>query len=190
MASRFTPLVRSAARRCAVVRPALVSPSSAAVRALHDGPPRRNKPGSHSQTDSDIEIPFPPEDELPSEPVRRAGGQYVKPTLQTFSLDKNVGLVTGGARGLGLVIAQGMVYSGADVALVDMNSKSPPELVHWFAQGFIFSRPVSLTHLQRRKLRSRPRTSLRGSCGRTLMLSGTFFLFSLVFFSLFFLFNK
>ncbi|OAR02554.1 hypothetical protein LLEC1_05745 [Akanthomyces lecanii] len=134
MASRFTPLVRSAGRRCAVTRPALVSQTPITLRALHDGPPRRNKPGSHSQTDSDIEIPFPPEDELPSEPVRRAGGQYVKPTLQTFSLDKNVGLVTGGARGLGLVIAQGMVYSGADVALVDMNSESSRELTHRFAQ--------------------------------------------------------
>lgn len=138
MASRFTPLVRSAARRHAVARPLLVSQTPVALRALHDGPSRRNKPGSHSQTDSDIEIPFPPEDELPSEPVRRAGGQYVKPTLQTFSLDKNVGLVTGGARGLGLVIAQGMVYSGADVALVDMNSKSAPELIHCPAQSICF----------------------------------------------------
>lgn len=129
MASRFTPLVRTAARRCAVARPAVITQSSTAIRALHDGPPRRNKPGSHSQTDSDIEIPFPPEEELPSDPLRRAGGQYVKPTLQTFSLDKNVGLVTGGARGLGLVIAQGMVYSGADVALVDMNSTSGHALV-------------------------------------------------------------
>lgn len=89
---------------------------------MHQVPPRRDKPGSHSRTDSGVEIEHPPEEELPpSQPVR-AGGQYVKPTLQTFSLDGNVGLVTGGARGLGLVIGQGMVYSGADLALVDMNS--------------------------------------------------------------------
>lgn len=128
MASRFTPLARTAVRRCAVARPAL-SQSTAAIRGIHEAAPRRNKPGSHSQTDSDIEILFPPEEELPSEPVKRAGGQYVKPTLQTFSLDNKVGLITGGARGLGLVIAQGMVYSGADVALVDMNSTYNTRLV-------------------------------------------------------------
>lgn len=123
MASRFTPLVRAAARRCAVARPSFAAQSVAATRSIHEAKIRHNKPGSHSRTDDDIEIPFPPEEELPAEPLRRAGGQYVKPTLQTFSLDKNVGVVTGGARGLGLVIAQGMVYSGADVALVDMNSE-------------------------------------------------------------------
>lgn len=47
----------------------------------------------------------------------------MKPTLPSFSLDGRVGVVTGGARGLGLVMAQGMVFSGADVALVDMNSR-------------------------------------------------------------------
>lgn len=124
MASRITPLMRTAAHRCSVARIAPVSLKTAAIRSIHRAEALRNKPGSHSRTDSDVEIPFPPEEELPSDPLRRAGGQYVKPTLQTFSLHKNVGLVTGGARGLGLVIAQGMVYSGADVALVDMNSKS------------------------------------------------------------------
>lgn len=82
-----------------------------------------DKPGSHSRTDAEVEFVHPPEEELPpSRPVAHAGGQYVKPTLPTFSLDKNVGIVTGGARGLGLVIGQGMVYSGSDLALVDMNS--------------------------------------------------------------------
>jgi NAD(P)-dependent dehydrogenase (short-subunit alcohol dehydrogenase family) len=47
----------------------------------------------------------------------------VKPTLPTFSLDGHVGIVTGGARGLGLVMGQGMVFSGSHLALVDMNSK-------------------------------------------------------------------
>lgn len=123
MSSRFAPLLRSAARsRFAAPAPAALRPSVAAARSLHQVPPRRDKPGSHSRTDSGVEIEHPPEEELPpSQPVR-AGGQYVKPTLQTFSLDGNVGLVTGGARGLGLVIGQGMVYSGADLALVDMNS--------------------------------------------------------------------
>ena len=32
-------------------------------------------------------------------------------------------IVTGGARGLGLVMSQACVISGADVAIVDLNSK-------------------------------------------------------------------
>lgn len=98
---------------------------AAARKGLHNGPPRNEKPGHYARTDSDVEIEYPEEHELPpSKPVRGLPGQYVKPTLASFSLDGNVGLVTGGARGLGLVIAQGMVYSGADLALVDMNSAS------------------------------------------------------------------
>ena len=33
-------------------------------------------------------------------------------------------MVTGGARGLGLVMSQALVISGADVAIVDLNSGS------------------------------------------------------------------
>jgi hypothetical protein len=96
----------------------------ATARKLHSVPPRQNKPGSYSRTDGDVEIEYPAEHELPSsKPVSGTGGQYVKPTLASFSLDGNVGVVTGGARGLGLVIGQGMVYSGSDLALVDMNSE-------------------------------------------------------------------
>lgn len=57
-----------------------------------------------------------------------------------------MGVVTGGARGLGLVMSQAMVISGADVAIVDLNSQSS-----------IFPL-ASLTNCeQRRKQRSRPR---------------------------------
>ena len=34
-----------------------------------------------------------------------------------------MGIVTGGARGLGLVMSQALVISGADVAIVDLNSR-------------------------------------------------------------------
>lgn len=123
MASRQTilaPMLRHATRRTAA---ATLRPSFAASRTLHNVPPRSNKPGSYSRTDSDIEVEHPEEHELPSsKPVLGTGGQFVKPTLPSFSLDGRVGVVTGGARGLGLVMAQGMVFSGADVALVDMNS--------------------------------------------------------------------
>lgn len=51
------------------------------------------------------------------------GGLHFKRTLASFSLEGRVGVVTGGARGLGLVMSQAMVISGADVAIVDLNSR-------------------------------------------------------------------
>ncbi|KAG5979882.1 hypothetical protein E4U43_006812, partial [Claviceps pusilla] len=123
--SMLAPLLRHAARHAArpssaatALRPSIMT----ACRALHNGSPRRDKPGNYARTDSHIEVAHPAEHELPSsQPVLGTGGQFVKPTLPSFSLDGRVGVVTGGARGLGLVMAQGMVFSGADVALVDMN---------------------------------------------------------------------
>ena len=44
-----------------------------------------------------------------------------RPTLGTFSLVGKVGVVTGGARGLGLVMANALLESGGRVALVDLN---------------------------------------------------------------------
>jgi NAD(P)-dependent dehydrogenase (short-subunit alcohol dehydrogenase family) len=114
----------------------------AAARKLHTVPPRQDKPGSHSRTDSDVEIEHPAEHELPSsKPVIGTGGQYVKPTLASFSLDGNVGVVTGGARGLGLVIGQGMVYSGSDLALVDMNKEEAEKQTKLLVDAFIKENP-------------------------------------------------
>jgi NAD(P)-dependent dehydrogenase (short-subunit alcohol dehydrogenase family) len=42
--------------------------------------------------------------------------------LASFSLEGRVAVITGGARGLGLVMTQALVISGADVAIVDLNS--------------------------------------------------------------------
>lgn len=129
-------------------------PAVAPIRAFHfTSSFRLEKPGSHARTDSDVEIIHPPEHELPlSKPVPAAGGQYVKPTLPTFSLDGNVGVVTGGARGLGLVIGQGMVFSGADLALVDLNS--------WSAVGSELGATLT-NHSQRTRLRSSAICSFR-----------------------------
>ena len=77
-----------------------------------------------ARTDKEVQIEHPPEDELPSSQTYRGrGGIHNKRTLATFSLEGRVGVVTGGARGLGLVMAQALVISGADVALVDLNSQ-------------------------------------------------------------------
>jgi hypothetical protein len=102
--------------------------------------------GSYARTDKSIAIEYPADDQLSaSKPVAGAGraGAHVFPTLATFSLQGKVGVVTGGARGLGLVmgrrshnlsgkahgkgqgantVSEGMVVSGADLAIVDLNS--------------------------------------------------------------------
>lgn len=80
--------------------------------------------GSFSRTDNTVSIAYPEEHEMPrSAPVQGRGGLHFKRTLASFSLEGRVGVVTGGARGLGLVMSQALVISGADVAIVDLNSK-------------------------------------------------------------------
>lgn len=86
-------------------------------------------PGAFARTDDSITVEYPEEGELPSSvPVTGRGGMHMKRTLASFSLEGKVGVVTGGARGLGLVMGQGMVISGANLAIVDLNSQFPPRL--------------------------------------------------------------
>jgi D-arabinitol 2-dehydrogenase len=82
--------------------------------------------GSASRTDNQIVIEYPEdESEFPSEPaVQGRGGVHLKRTLPTFSLEGRTAVVTGGARGLGLVMGQALINSGADLAIVDLNSRS------------------------------------------------------------------
>jgi D-arabinitol 2-dehydrogenase len=78
--------------------------------------------GQYARTDKSVRVEYPDEGVLPaSQPVQGRGGSHFKRTLASFSLEGRVAVVTGGARGLGLVMAQALVASGADVALVDMN---------------------------------------------------------------------
>ena len=75
-------------------------------------------------------IEYPEEHELPpSKPVQGRGGLHFKRTLASFTLEGKVAVVTGGARGLGLVMSQACVISGADVAIVDLNSELQHSLI-------------------------------------------------------------
>jgi D-arabinitol 2-dehydrogenase len=59
--------------------------------------------GSFARTDSSVQVEYPEEGDLPSSaPVQGRGGLHFKRTLASFSLEGRVGIVTGGARGLGL----------------------------------------------------------------------------------------
>ena len=80
--------------------------------------------GAFGRTDNTIRIEHPEDSEHPpSVPVQGRGGLHFKRTLASFTLENKVAVVTGGARGLGLVMSQACVISGADVAIVDLNSQ-------------------------------------------------------------------
>lgn len=80
--------------------------------------------GQFARTREDIVVEYPEEKDLPpSAPVQGRGGFHFKRTLAAFSMEGKTAIVTGGARGLGLVMAQALVTSGADVAIVDMNKE-------------------------------------------------------------------
>jgi D-arabinitol 2-dehydrogenase len=140
-----TQLLRQAARaaqasssRTGIIR----APQAIAQRTLHFSAPRqkdeKKQPagmveapsaeheGTFARTDPSVHVEYPAEHELPhSSPVQGRGGLHFKRTLASFSLEGKVGVVTGGARGLGLVMSQALVISGADVAIVDLNSTCP-----------------------------------------------------------------
>jgi D-arabinitol 2-dehydrogenase len=84
--------------------------------------PNTEHEGSFARTDSTVQVEYKESDQPSSAPVQGRGGLHFKRTLASFSLEGRVGVVTGGARGLGLVMSQAMVISGADVAIVDLNS--------------------------------------------------------------------
>ncbi|KAK0645303.1 D-arabinitol 2-dehydrogenase [Lasiodiplodia hormozganensis] len=78
--------------------------------------------GKFARTDESVQWAYPGEENLPSSrPAQGRAGWHFKRTLASFSLEGRNAIVTGGARGLGLVMAQALVNSGASVAIVDMH---------------------------------------------------------------------
>jgi hypothetical protein len=120
--------LRSAAAATAATTPRIAVPASAlhTSRVLQEiNKPPSPPPGAFARTDDSITVEYPEDHELPtSVPVQGRGGLHMKRTLASFSMEGKVCVVTGGARGLGLVMGQGLVISGANLAIVDMNSKS------------------------------------------------------------------
>ena len=81
--------------------------------------------GASSRTDNRIRFEYPADGEMSTaKPLQgRGGGALGKRTLASFSLEGRTVVVTGGARGLGLVMGQAIIDSGADLAIVDLNSR-------------------------------------------------------------------
>ncbi|KAF2155119.1 putative D-arabinitol dehydrogenase ArbD [Myriangium duriaei CBS 260.36] len=117
-----------------------VSAFSTSPRRLEDQPHKGevgDHVGSFSRTDNQIQVEYPAEEKMPrSKPVQGRGGFHFKRTLASFSLEGNVGLVTGGARGLGLVMSQALVVSGADVAIVDLNKEEAERQADLLVKSF------------------------------------------------------
>lgn len=94
-------------------------------RATTQAPPGASgtHEGAFARTDDSLVIEHPADEEMPRSPVVQGrGGMHFKRTLASFSLENRVSVVTGGARGLGLVMGQALVASGSDLAIVDLNS--------------------------------------------------------------------
>jgi D-arabinitol 2-dehydrogenase len=137
MASIFKPTAARQALRAAV-RPALAintrSLSTTPARLNDDDPKKRltteapqgasgTHEGAFARTDDNLVIEHPTDAEMPRSPVVQGrGGMHFKRTLASFSLENKVSIVTGGARGLGLVMGQALIASGSDLAIVDLNS--------------------------------------------------------------------
>ncbi|CAI6341108.1 unnamed protein product [Periconia digitata] len=136
--------VRAARMQPALAAPRAIQPAAAPVRMFSSSPFSRKDDynrddvdaattagepgesgaheGQYARTQDSIRVEYPEEEDLPrSQPVQGRGGVHDKRTLGSFSLEGRVAVVTGGARGLGFVMAQALVTSGADVAIVDMN---------------------------------------------------------------------
>lgn len=109
-----------------LINPTMPSRARAAVAAFHTVPALQQQngngngngkksiaPGAFARTDDSITVEYPPEEQLPSsEPVEGTdrAGAHIFPTLATFSLQGKVGVVTGGARGLGLVMGREYIH--------------------------------------------------------------------------------
>ncbi|KAL5343521.1 hypothetical protein BJX70DRAFT_171923 [Aspergillus crustosus] len=84
--------------------------------------------GKYARIDESVVIEYPDDANMPRTPVVQGrGGMHFKRTLAQFSLENRTTLVTGGARGLGLVMAQGIVASGSNLAIVDLNKQEAEE---------------------------------------------------------------
>ncbi|KAI9743382.1 MAG: hypothetical protein M1818_003228 [Claussenomyces sp. TS43310] len=132
----------------------VASPSAArpatALRALHIGAPLRQADkktedseheGAFARTDASVQYEHE-EQKLPSSlPVQGRGGLHFKRTLASFSLEGRVGVVTGGARGLGLVMSQALVISGADIAIVDLNKEEADKSAKGLIETFVKENP-------------------------------------------------
>jgi NAD(P)-dependent dehydrogenase (short-subunit alcohol dehydrogenase family) len=109
--------------------------STTVPRAQKDD--KAEQEGKYARTDESVVIEYPDDAHMPSQPVVQGrGGMHFKRTLAQFSLENRVTLVTGGARGLGLVMSQGIVASGSNLAIVDLNKEEAQDSAKKLVEQF------------------------------------------------------
>jgi len=132
----------AAGRSPVLIAQRCISETSNLGREEKDKDNKETHAGSFARTDESIQVEYPEEGQLPSSaPVQGRGGMHFKRTLASFSLEGRVGVVTGGARGLGLVMSQAMVISGADVAIVDLNKEEAEKQAEELVKSFVKENP-------------------------------------------------
>lgn len=116
-------------------------PFTAATTAAPGGASGQHE-GAWARTDENVKIEYPEDHEMPRSPiVQGRGGMHFKRTLASFSLEGKVSVVTGGARGLGLVMGQALVNSGSHLAIVDLNKEEAEEQARKLVQQFSDENP-------------------------------------------------
>jgi D-arabinitol 2-dehydrogenase len=89
--------------------PASLSKGSSAGNKSKSAEKTKPAPGgAYARTDDAITVEYPTSGELSSSGLISGADRAGVNVLATFSLQGKVGVVTGGARGLGLVMGQGM----------------------------------------------------------------------------------
>lgn len=92
--------------------------------------------GEHARTDDTINIRYPGHGFTREDSPEHDGGRHYNRTLSSFSLEGKVCVVTGAARGLGYVMTQAFIESGAEVAIIDLNKDSAVEAAEELGQWF------------------------------------------------------
>jgi len=116
LGSNMSRYISSTTSRCSR------DPKNSPILRATNTTPSKTHEGNYARTDEKVVFEYPKENEIPPTPiVQGRGGMHFKRTLELFSLEDKVSVVTGGARGLGLVMGQALVSSGSDLAIVDLN---------------------------------------------------------------------
>ncbi|MCJ1239971.1 hypothetical protein MMC14_007970 [Varicellaria rhodocarpa] len=139
--SHFTSVLLNTSKPTYAVR-SITSSSKLYKEDKSTSPGNPEHEGTFARTDRALRVEYPEEHDMPkSAPVQGRGGMHFRRTLASFSLEGRVGIVTGGARGLGLVMSQALVVSGADVAIVDLNKEEGERQAELLMQHFVDENP-------------------------------------------------
>ncbi|KAK6532822.1 hypothetical protein TWF281_006994 [Arthrobotrys megalospora] len=98
--------------------------------------------GAATRIDPDITYRHPAQ--VPQDAPAQVAPTHHKRTLPIFSLEGKTCVVTGGARGLGYVMSQAFIESGANVAIVDLNGEEAQKSAKSLVSDYTSTNPSAL----------------------------------------------